>query len=130
MKKPERESPTRAPNTGSQETGWRRSFVVEAARPLHQDRTGPPPRKPAFYLPVPLSCTVCVPTASLIFRVALRAPVTVGVNVTVMVQSQPGFRLDPQADFALKSPALVPPNVTLLIESDVLWSLVRMTVAT
>src|SRR5271157_5788429 len=83
----------------------------------------------ASYLPVPLSCTVCVPTASLMDKVALLAPVTVGRNVTVMVQSQPALRLDPQADFALKSPASVPPTVTLLIVSDVFWSLVRITVA-
>jgi len=70
-----------------------------------------------------------VPTASLTFRVAVRAPVAVGVNVTVMVQSQPALRLVPQADFALKSPASVPLSVTLLIASDVLWSLVRITVA-
>jgi hypothetical protein len=28
----------------------------------------------AFYLPVPTSCTVCVPAASLMFKVAVRAP--------------------------------------------------------
>ena len=70
-----------------------------------------------------------MPTASLMFKVAVRAPVVVGVNVTVMVQSQPALRLDPQADFALKSPASVPPTVTLLIASDVFWSLVRITIS-
>jgi hypothetical protein len=33
------------------------------------------------------------------FKVAARAPVTVGVNVTVIVQSQPALRLDPQVSF-------------------------------
>ena len=53
----------------------------------------------------------------------------VGVNVTVIVQSQPALRLVPQVDFALKSPGSVPPSVMLLIASDVLWSLVRITVS-
>ena len=66
-------------------------------------------------LPVPASWTVCVPAASLMFKVAVRAPVAVGLNVTVTVQSQPALRL-------------VPPTVTLLIVSDVFWSLVRITV--
>jgi hypothetical protein len=52
------------------------------------------------------------------FKVALRAPVAVGLNVTVMVQSRPALRLDPQVDFPLKSPASVPPRVLLLIASD------------
>jgi hypothetical protein len=53
----------------------------------------------ACYLPVPLSCTICVPTASLMFKVAVRAPVAVGLNVTVIVQSEPALRPFPQLDF-------------------------------
>ena len=86
----------------------------------------PPRRLPTF--PVPVSETVCVPTSSLRDRVAVRAPVAVGLNVTVIVQSAPGRRLDPQVDFALKSPGSVP-SVMLLIPNDVLWSLVRITVS-
>src|SRR5579863_6355182 len=63
------------------------------------------------------------------FRVAERAPVAVGVNVTVIVQSQPALRLDPQVDFSLKSPGSVPPSVMPLIGSDLLWLLVRITVS-
>jgi len=61
------------------------------------------------------------------FKVAVRAPVAVGLNVTVMVQSHPALRLDPQVDVSLKSPASVPPSVMLLIASDVLWASGRIT---
>lgn len=81
------------------------------------------------YFPVPLSCAVCVPAESLMFKVAVRGPVVVGVNFTVIVQSHPAFRLDLQADVAPKSPGSAPPSVTVLIASEVLWSLVTMTVA-
>jgi hypothetical protein len=38
------------------------------------------------------------------FKVAARAAVAVGLNVTVIVQSQPALRLVPQFDVSLKSP--------------------------
>lgn len=63
------------------------------------------------YFPVPESCTVWVPAASLILKVAERAPVAAGVNVTVIVQSQPALRLVPHVDFSAKSPGSVPPSV-------------------
>jgi hypothetical protein len=40
----------------------------------------------ACYLPVPLGCTIRVLTASLMFKVAVHAPVAVGLNVTAIVQ--------------------------------------------
>src|SRR5713101_6051271 len=75
------------------------------------------PNRP--YLPVPLSCSICVPTASLMFKVAVRAPVAVGLKVAVIVQSQPALRLDPQLDVSLKSPGAVPLSVMLVIASIV-----------
>jgi hypothetical protein len=50
----------------------------------------------ASYLPVRLSCTICVPTASLMFKVAVRSSVAIGLKVTVIEQSQPALRLGPQ----------------------------------
>src|SRR5260370_26506674 len=76
------------------------------------------PNRP--YLPVPLSCSICVPTTSLLFKVAVRAPVAVGLKVAVIVQSQPALRLDPQLDVSLKSPGAVPLRVTVVITSVVL----------
>ena len=75
---------------------------------------------PPGYFPVPLSATVCVPAPSLMDRVALRAPVAVGLNVTVMVQSQPALRLVPHLLVSLKSPGSVPPIVMLVMASAVL----------
>jgi hypothetical protein len=87
------------------------------------------PAGPASYLPVPTSCTVCVPTASLTFKVADRAPVTVGVNVTVIVQSHPALRLVPQPDFALKSPRSGPPTFAAdgerLVHGELRWTVGR-----
>src|SRR5216683_5164247 len=72
-----------------------------------------------LYLPVPLSCSICVPTASMKFKVAVRAPVAVGLKVAVIVQSQPALRVDPQLDVSLKSPGSMPPSAMPLIASDV-----------
>src|ERR1039458_7285723 len=55
-----------------------------------------------------LRATVCVPTESLMERVADWAWLTVGVNFTVRVQSQPALRLVPQADVELNSLGSVP----------------------
>ena len=81
------------------------------------------------YLPVPLSCTVWVPAASLISKVAVRAPLAAGVKVTVIVHSKPAFRLDPQVDFAGKSPGSAPDTVTLLTSSVEVWLFVTRIVS-
>src|SRR6266849_10874286 len=72
-----------------------------------------------LYLTVPLSCSIFVPTTSLLFKVAVRAPVAVGLKVAVIVQSQPALRLDPQFDVSLKSPGAGPLSVMLVIASIV-----------
>lgn len=69
-------------------------------------------------LPVPLSVTL---------RAALRAPLAVGVNVTLMVQLAPAATLDPQLLVWPKSPALVPPIAMLEIVRAVLPVFVRVT---
>jgi hypothetical protein len=51
----------------------------------------------------------------LTLNVAERAPVTVGVKLTVIVQFQWALRLAPQFEVSLKSPGSVPPNVMLVI---------------
>ena len=126
---PERKSLESRPGTISQETSCGEVLPRNWRGPSATNRMSHAACRMGFYLPVPLSCTVCAPTASLMFNIAVRAPVALGMSVTVMVQSQPALRLDPQVDFSLKSPGSVPPSVMLLIASDVLWSLVRMTVA-
>ena len=68
--------------------------------------------------PVPESDAVCglLPAVSEIVKVAVRAPVVVGLNTTVTVQLAEAARLAPQllAEI-LKSPAFVPVIDTLLI---------------
>lgn len=66
---------------------------------------------------------VCVPTEFLILKVAVCAPLAVGLNVTVMVQFQPGLRLDPHVDFSLTSPASVPPTVSGVLGRGFLFQL-------
>jgi hypothetical protein len=58
----------------------------------------------ASYLPVPLSCTICVPAASL--NVPSRGARAGGRRFEghVMVRPQPALRLDPELDASLKSP--------------------------
>jgi hypothetical protein len=48
------------------------------------------------------------PPSSLISRVAFRAPVAVGLNVTLIVQGAPGPKVLPQVLVWEKSPAFVP----------------------
>ncbi len=85
-------------------------IASNAARRLPRSERVRDACRTGLYLPVPTSCTVCVPTASLIFKVAERALVPVGVKVTVIVQSHPALRLVPHPDFALKSPgSYLPP---------------------
>jgi hypothetical protein len=61
-------------------------------------------------LPVPLSRTVCglVGSPSLMDNVAVRAPVTVGLNRTVIAQLLPAARLVPQVVVLVKSPGFAP----------------------
>src|SRR5580704_13610930 len=75
------------------------------------------------------SWTVWVPAPSLIVKVAVCAPATVGLAVTVIVQSWPGRRLVPQLLVLVKSPGSVPPRVRLVIARAELWLLVRMMVS-
>lgn len=97
---------------------WEAASTLEVSR-AHSWECAPGMVGQGPYFPVPESWTVCVPTASLTLKVAERAPVAVGVKLTVIVQSQPGLRLDPQFDDALKSPGSVPPSVMLVISSVV-----------
>jgi hypothetical protein len=95
------------------------SLALRAAWPVPRRMDGPALLAgSASYLPVPLSCTVL--RAHCIFDVQSRSA-SAGVRwleITAIVQSHPALRLDPQADFALKSPGSVPPNVMLLTTSD------------
>jgi hypothetical protein len=59
-----------------------------------------------------------VPTASLMFKVARRAPVAAGLNVKAGWDCTIAVRLDLQVDVSLKSPASVPPRVLPLIAID------------
>jgi hypothetical protein len=71
------------------------------------------------YLPVPLSCTICVHRRVVDVQSRGRAGGR-RFEGHVMVQSQPALRLDPQLDASLKSPGSVPLSVMPLIASDVL----------
>ena len=52
---------------------------------------------------------------SVTVNVPLRAPVAVGVKVTLIVQFAPAATLEPQLLVCAKSPRLVPPIAMLLI---------------
>ena len=52
---------------------------------------------------------------SVTVNVALRDPVAVGVNVTLIVQFPPAATLDPQVLVCPKSPELVPVKPTLVM---------------
>src|SRR5690348_2228845 len=72
---------------------------------------------PGAAVPVPDSATVCgVPDASsVIVSDAARAPVAVGLKVTVAVQLAPAARLPGQVFVCAKSPAFAPVSAMLLI---------------
>src|SRR5215469_11867880 len=72
-------------------------------------------------MPVPVSGTGREPgeRSLAITRLAVRAPATVGVNVTLTEQLAPTGRLPAQVSFSAKSEALVPPTVTLVMLSAV-----------
>ena len=70
-------------------------------------------------IPVPVSGTVCgLPAAlSVTLTVADRAPVVVGVNVTLMVQLVPAASVEPQPFVCEKSPGFDPARAMLEIFS-------------
>src|SRR5437660_901588 len=75
---------------------------------------------PGALVPLPLKATVCgLPLAlSVILTLALRVPVAVGVNVTLMVQEAPAANVLELLGHVLvwaKSPALVPVRPILLM---------------
>jgi hypothetical protein len=72
-------------------------------------------------VPVPVRLTDCwllamFPALSVIVNEAVRAPETVGVKVTLVVQFAPAARLTPQLFVSAKSPALAPVIPIELIE--------------
>jgi hypothetical protein len=68
-------------------------------------------------VPVPLRLTVCEPLAALssIVSVPVRAPPTVGVKVTEMLQLFPAARLSPQLLVCPKSPVVVMPTMVSVV---------------
>jgi len=79
---------------------------------------------------VPESATSCgLPGAlSVTLKDALRAPVAVGLNVTLKVQLAPAAKEAPQVCVCKKFPALVPVIAIELIVSAAVPTLVRVTV--
>src|SRR2546423_1889068 len=77
-------------------------------------------------MPVPLREIVCglFPASSVTRRVAERAPVAPGVNVTEIEQFAPTARLLPQLLVSLKSATLFPVKSMLLMPSVTFWPLV------
>jgi hypothetical protein len=64
---------------------------------------------------------------SVIVTAALRAPVAVGVNVTLILQLAPAARLVPQVFVWLKSPLFVPVMAMLVMPSAAVPVLERVT---
>jgi hypothetical protein len=67
-------------------------------------------------VPVPVRLTLCglVKALSVIVKVALRAPIALGVKVTLIAQVVPAAKLEPQVFVSWKSPEFVP--VTPMLE--------------
>ena len=80
-------------------------------------------------IPAPVKLMVCglLPELSVIVSVALRALMTVGLNVTLIVQFVPAARLDPQVLVCPKSPGLEPVKAMLVILKAVLCGLESVT---
>ena len=80
-------------------------------------------------MPVPLREMVCglAPPVSEIDTIALRLPVAVGLNLTVIVQLPPAGTLDPQVFDWVKSLGFVPFSAIPILNADV-PTLVRVTV--
>src|SRR5579863_2127984 len=83
-------------------------------------------------VPVPVSDTVCglVGSESVTCRVAERLPDALGAKVTLMVQFVPALRLDPQVLVSVKSLCCMPVIEMLMLVSDVVPLLVRVTFCT
>jgi hypothetical protein len=81
--------------------------------------------------PIPLSVTVCgLPAAlSVTLRAAVRVPLAVGLNVTLMLQLAPVANELPQVWVCAKSPALVPVIAIPLIVKLVVPTLLSVTVS-
>src|SRR5450755_2817005 len=90
------------------------------------------PAPPLSYFPVPVSITVCeLPSVSSTLIVALRAPVAVGVKVTVIVHWPWAARVagaEGQLLVWAKSPGSVPVMMMLVILNALLPTLVNFTV--
>ena len=86
-------------------------------------------RSGAAAVPVPVKATLCgLPDAlSVIRSEALREPVAVGLNVTLIVQLAPAARLEPQLFVCEKFEEFVPANAMLLIVSAPVPVLVNVT---
>ncbi len=81
-------------------------------------------------VPVPDRDMVCGEEAalSLTLSVAVRAPLAVGLNATLIEQFAPAAKLAPQVLFSVKSDALAPPTVTLEIVSDAVPVFVKVAI--
>jgi hypothetical protein len=80
--------------------------------------------------PEPLRGTFCVLPEALSenMRLALSAPLMLGVNLALVVQLAPAARVEPQVFVWLKSGAFVPVMVMLLIESETVPEFVSVTI--
>ena len=80
--------------------------------------------------PVPVNLTICglPPPLSAMESVALRLPIAVGLNFSVIEQLLAAATDEPQLLVSLKSPGLVPPKVMLVTLRAVVPTLVRVTV--
>jgi len=79
--------------------------------------------------PVPERADVCVPTASVTERLAVKLPVEVGSNVTAMVQEPPAASVVPQVSApSWKEEAFAPVSATELIDRAALPALARVKV--
>jgi hypothetical protein len=88
--------------------------------------------RPFFYEPVPDNVTVCgLPAAlSVTFKSALRAPVAVGLNVTLIVQLALAASELPHVLVCAKSPGSRPASVMLVIVIAVVPTFFRVAVMT
>lgn len=80
------------------------------------------------YEPFPDKLTVCGPGAlSVIATLAVRLPVAVGLQVTLILQLAPAATLLPQVFFSVKSPGLTPVKAMFAIVMGALPVLVSVT---
>jgi len=76
-------------------------FSDRQAHSPNESNEPAPFAKLVSYLPVPLSCTICMPNAHLMFKFAVPAPVGCGCERHRDGAAHPALRLVPQLDFAL-----------------------------